>query len=217
MRKYLIIFVVNLSLISCGTVETLENVNEDYLYLPLNSANSWTYQLLGDNSINQIEYNIISTNRHPDGTFLWGYNSIGQKTDGYLIFERLEERYSISGYYGYRDNAIYSYSTAGETVDNYGHPFEKIVLLKSPAEVGNQWISENGFKSRIIFKGPIIVQNISYPNTVLITTDHHNQIDSVWYSKNVGIVKKIEYVTADSIHFTNFRREILELKSYDIK
>ena len=217
MKKYLIIFIGILSLISCGTVENLEIPNEDYLYLPLNSTNRWTYQLWGDNYINQIENNIISSKRHPDGTILWGYDQINQWTDGNVIFEYLDERNKIRGYYGYRDSAIYYYSTAGETFDKYGHPFVKIVLLKSPAEVGNQWTSENGFKSRIAYKGLIIIQSISYPNAVLITTDHHNQTDSVWYSKNVGIVKKIEYVATDTVHFTSFRKEILELKNYDIK
>jgi hypothetical protein len=223
MKKVVIIFLGIITLISCGTVENLESVNPVYSYLPLNTANKWLYKLQSDTSRMLVENNIKNNVRHSDGTILWGYNQndqiiVGDEEGDYIVFESLREENHIRGYYGYRDSAIYYYSLTDESIGYDGKPnCVKIPLLKSPLEVGNQWTSENGFKSRIAYKGPIIVRSISYPNTVLVTTNHQNRIDSIWYSENVGIIKKIQYVATDTIRFTSFRRKLLELKSYAIK
>lgn len=154
-------------------------------YYPLKIGNKWEYSFKteGENSIivREIRNNIT----HEDGSNIWGY------TEALKVIDP-DSNAPISSYYTLKSDGLYFYSSEKDTmISGTSILCKKQLILKSPVKIGTQWKTKEGDLCRIANISDYKVLDINYPNTVLVISEQNQNVDSSWYSLNVGLIKRV--------------------------
>ena len=162
------------------TSETYESVER---YFPLNIGNKWEYSY-NYSILDEIVEKIVTNNvNHEDGTNLWGFTK--------TIVVPNSNPSLIVGYNAIKDDGLYYYSSTKDTAYSDSNILcEKELLLKSPIQIGQNWITNNGVISRIAKVYDFNLDGTIYPETVLVIRENDGDIDSMWYALDIGLLKR---------------------------
>lgn len=187
MKNLLISILFAALLISC---DSTNNPNEDSSepvekYLPLKVGNTWEYSFKTE-AENAIIERIIKNNlTHEDGSNIWGY------TEAVKVINP-DPNEPIAGYNSFKTNGLYFYSSDKDTIlPGTSILCRKQLILKSPVKVGTQWETNEGALCRIANISEFEVLGINYPNSVLVISEQNKSVDSLWYSLNIGLIKRV--------------------------
>ena len=186
--KYLLILILFSALFfSCDSTEDpIDDGSEPVeKYYPLKIGNTWEYSFKTE-AENAIIERIIKNNIiHEDGSNIWGY------TEAVKVINP-DPNEPITGYNTLKTYGLYFYSSDKDTVlPGTNLLCRKQLILKSPVKVGTQWETNEGALCRIANISDYEVLNANYPNTVLVILEQNQSIDSLWYSLNVGLIKRV--------------------------
>ncbi len=173
-----------------------------YSYLPVKPGNYWIYNFNTPAEIAIIKREIKNKLTHEDGSLIYGFTEE-------VVVNNPNPNEPIVGYYSPKEGAIFYYSSSNDTMfPGTSILCKKIPFIKTPLTIGASWIVVNDTFNVAAFPS-IVVNEQTYDKTILIVSKRDNFIDSTWFSKDVGIVRK-KSIVADS--FTEWN-----LKSYSIQ
>lgn len=187
MKNLLIFILFSVVLISCDSTDDPIDDNSEPVekYLPMKIGNTWeySYKTEAENAI--IERIIKNNTTHEDGSNIWGY------TEAVKVINP-DPNEPIAGYNTLKINGLYFYSSDKDTVlPGTSILCRKQLILKSPVKVGTQWETNEGALCRIANISDYEVLSTNYPNTVLVISEQNQGVDSLWYSLNVGLIKRV--------------------------
>lgn len=170
-----------------------------YLYLPLKIGNKWIYKFDNSSEHAIIKREIKNQLTHEDGATIHGYSEE-------VVVANPNPNEPIVGYYSHKENAIYYYSGPKDTMfPGTSILTVKLPLIKSPVMNEVSWIVKNDtFKINCPLS--ISFQGVTYNNTILVVRRNNNVLDSMWFSKGIGLVKEKLKTNWSTVHW--------ELESY---
>lgn len=185
------------NLVGSDLVET-----DVYEYLPVKIGNHWIYNFStpAENAI--VKREIKNQITHEDGSLIYGYTEE-------VVVNNPNPNEPISGYYSQKEGAVYYYSSPKDTMfPGTTILCKKIPFIKSPLTIDNTWIVENDTFNVVGFPS-IVVNEQTYDKTILIVSKRNTYIDSTWFSKDIGIIKKKTMVT-DSFSEWNLKSYLIQ-------
>jgi hypothetical protein len=189
MKKTLLFLLFSLCIINSCKKDSINPVEGNLepidKYIPMKIGNKWEYSYNTGSEIAVIERILKNNIIHEDGSNIWGYSEAVK-----LVIPNPDE--PIVGYYTTKTEGLYYYSFPKDTIiPGTNILCSKQLILKSPVKVGTQWESFKGAVSHIASIDDIQILNKIYPKTALVITENGANIDSCWYSENIGLVKRV--------------------------
>lgn len=187
MKNLLILSLLSIAFISCDSTNDpiADNTEPVEKYLPMKIGNTWEYSFKTEAENAIIERIIKNNTTHEDGSNIWGY------TEAVKVINP-DPNEPIVGYNTFKTNGMYFYSSDKDTVlPGTNLLCRKQLILKSPVKVGMQWETNEGALCRIANISEFEVLGINYLNTVLVISEQNQSVDSLWYSLNVGLIKRV--------------------------
>ena len=173
-----------------------------YSYLPLKIGNYWEYEYTDIALRAIVKREIKNKVTHEDGSIIFGYY------EG-LVSSNPNPIEPVNGYYSDKDNAIYYYSSSKDTMVISGTTIltQKTPILKMPLSIGAYWIvASDTFKIESF--SSINIDEKIYNQTILVVTRNNISIDSTWFSKEIGIVRRKVFNSNSFVE--------MKLKSYSL-
>ena len=161
-------------------------------YFPLQIGNTWIYDYNTETEIAIIKIFISDSLRHTDGTLLFTFKEgvFGSPTSEYG-----------EHYYGNNNGNILYYSAVTDFMeDDLGNliPTIKTQFLKDSLYLSLKWLSyyfsyteQDTFS--VISHDSMVVNGIHFPDVYLIIRERAQGVDSIYYAKEIGMIKKVRY------------------------
>ncbi|MCF8242781.1 MAG: hypothetical protein K9J16_15490 [Melioribacteraceae bacterium] len=210
MNNLLFLILCVIVFVSCNSTEP-DNTNNNYEsveeFFPLKIGNKWEYSFKTE-SENAIIERIIKNNIiHEDGSNIWGF------TEAVKVYNP-DPNEPIAGYNTFKTDGLFFYSSDKDTMfPGTTILCRKELVLKSPVEVGTEWETNSGVVCRIEDISEYNVLDKIFPNTVLVVSKINQNIDSLWYSLNIGLVKRVLNVGIGTDYQST---SIWELRDYSL-
>lgn len=177
--------------------------SDAYGYLPLAKGNYWALQQSGNgwngSKIREIRTVINDTNHN----ILYGYVES-------VINDPLAQDAPATYYYVKKNGGIYLLQARSDIRHIDGSPFfsSEQLLLKSPVKIGANWVDGNSTWS-IVDIVELSLHGNTFPQTAVVS----NGIETIWFAKNVGIVKQ-QVVSLPQPGLNDSPNVIQELRSF---
>ncbi len=186
MKKLLMFILFSVLFISCDSTDPIDNNLEPVeKYFPLKIGNKWEYSFKTEAENAIIERVIKNNITHEDGSNIWGY------TEAVKVINP-DPNEPIAGYNTLKSDGLYFYSSEKDTMlPGTSILCKKLLILKPPIKIGTQWATNEGALCRIANISDYEVLDTNYPNTVLVISEQNQSVDSLWYSLNVGLIKRV--------------------------
>lgn len=203
MKKLVILVLFSVVFFCCDSTEPdNNNIEPVEKYYPLKIGNKWEYAFKSEGETAVLERIIKNNIIHEDGTNIWGYTEAVKVTNP-------DPNEPIVGYNTFKTDGLYFYSSDKDTIFPGTNTLcRKQLILKSPVKIGTQWETNDAALYRIANISDYEVRNINYPNTVLVILEQNQNIDSLWYSLNVGLVKRVLNIRIDPQYPSTIKWEL---------